>query len=112
MFSGWMGRERVFSTAAHRWAARILPNQWRCKEIANSMNLGDVLVIDDAIDRSLVLSRKHYSPLVAGIYSTKPGVLATPSTMDDPEIKAEVPLAIVGIVPCKVTAENGPITRG
>jgi hypothetical protein len=25
---------------------------------------------------------------------------------------AEVPLAVVGIVPCKVTAENGAIARG
>jgi hypothetical protein len=24
----------------------------------------------------------------------------------------EVPVAITGIVPCKVTSENGPITRG
>src|SRR5208282_4762946 len=58
-------------------------------------------------------SHRAYSTLVAGIYSTKPGVLATPHTMDDPEIKnSEVPLAVVGIVPCKVTAENGPIARG
>jgi len=26
--------------------------------------------------------------------------------------KEEVPLAVVGIVPCKVTAENGPIQAG
>jgi len=44
---------------------------------------------------------------------SKPGVLATPHTMDDPAIKdSEVPLAVVGIVLCKVTAENGPIGVG
>ncbi len=32
--------------------------------------------------------------------------------MDDPALKAEVPLAVVGIVPCKVTDENGPVQRG
>lgn len=32
--------------------------------------------------------------------------------MDDPARKNEVPLAVVGIVPCKVTAENGPIVAG
>jgi hypothetical protein len=74
---------------------------------------GDVLEIDPSADRHLALSHHAYSTLVAGIYSTKPGVLATPRTMDDPEIKAsEVPLAVVGIVPCKVTAENGAIARG
>jgi hypothetical protein len=74
---------------------------------------GDVLEIDPRADRRLALSRHAYSTLVAGIYSTKPGVLATPRAMNDPEImNSEVPLAVVGIVPCKVTAENGPIARG
>jgi hypothetical protein len=74
---------------------------------------GDVLEIDPEADRHLALSRHAYSTMVAGIYSTKPGVLATPHTMDDPEIRtSEIPLAVVGIVPCKVTAENGPIARG
>jgi hypothetical protein len=74
---------------------------------------GDVLEIDPSADRHLALSQHAYSTLVAGIYSTKPGVLATPRRMDDPAIKAsEVPLAVVGIVPCKVTAENGAIARG
>jgi hypothetical protein len=50
---------------------------------------------------------------VAGIYSTKPGVLATPHSIDDPSANStEVPLAVIGIVPCKVTAENGAIARG
>jgi hypothetical protein len=51
--------------------------------------------------------------LVAGIYSTKPGLLASPHHIDDESFESgEVPLAIVGIVPCKVTAENGPIAAG
>jgi len=74
---------------------------------------GDLLVIDSAADHHLALARHPYSTLVAGIYSTKPGMLATPHTMDDPRLKSEeVPMAVVGIVPCKVTAENGPIHRG
>ena len=32
--------------------------------------------------------------------------------MDDPRPAKEIPLAIVGIVPCKVSAENGSIQRG
>jgi hypothetical protein len=72
---------------------------------------GDLLVVDPSGKRQLKLSTQSYSTLVAGIYSTKPGVLATEHSMN--EIAAnEVPLAIVGIVPCKVTAENGPIAAG
>jgi hypothetical protein len=74
---------------------------------------GDVLEIDQKANRNLALSHHPYATLVAGIYSTKPGLLASPHTIDDPAFKSsEVPLAVVGIVPCKVTSENGPIARG
>jgi len=73
---------------------------------------GDVMMIDETGIRRLALSDEPYSTKVAGIYSTKPGVLATPHTMDAPRIANEVPLAIVGIVPCKVSAENGAIHAG
>ena len=73
---------------------------------------GDVLVINTNSDRQFTLAKTPYSTLVAGIYSTKPGVTATPHTSEDPKLAGEVPLAIVGIVPCKVTNENGPIARG
>ena len=73
---------------------------------------GDVLVIDTNSDRQLTLARTPYSTLVAGIYSTKPGVTATPHASEDPRLATEIPVAIVGIVPCKVTNENGPIARG
>ena len=60
-----------------------------------------------------MLSRRAYSTRVAGIYSTKPGVLATTHSIDESDALAEeIPLAIVGIVPCKVTAENGAIAPG
>jgi hypothetical protein len=32
--------------------------------------------------------------------------------MGDRSIEKDVPLAVIGIVPCKVTTENGPIQRG
>lgn len=72
---------------------------------------GDLLVIERGAQRRLTLSHSPYSTLVAGIYSTKPGMLATPHSIDD-KLEGEIPLAIVGIVPCKVTAENGPIREG
>ena len=72
---------------------------------------GDLLVVDASGKRQLKLSTEPYSTLVAGIYSTKPGVLATTHEMSEPAPN-EIPLAIVGIVPCKVSAENGPIQPG
>jgi hypothetical protein len=74
---------------------------------------GDLLAIDAGGTRRLALARTPYSTLVAGIYSTKPGMLASPHDIDDPRPStSEVPLAVVGIVPCKVTAENGSIRVG
>jgi len=72
---------------------------------------GDLMAIDKNGKRQLVLAKEPYSTLVAGIYSTKPGVLATPHKMIE-STSNEIPLAIVGIVPCKVTAENGAIRAG
>jgi hypothetical protein len=72
---------------------------------------GDLLIVDAAGKRQLKLSEEPYSTLVAGIYSTKPGVLATAHKMDETTAN-EIPLAIVGIVPCKVSAENGAIQPG
>jgi hypothetical protein len=73
---------------------------------------GDVLVIDAMSDRQVALSREPYSTLVAGVYSTKPGVVGTLHGSEDPTLIHEIPMAIIGIVPCKVSAENGPISRG
>jgi len=73
---------------------------------------GDLLEIDRSSTRRMVLAQEPYSHLVAGIYSTKPGLLGTPHTMRDPEIEQEVPLAVVGVVPCKVSVENGAIAPG
>jgi hypothetical protein len=71
---------------------------------------GDVLVIDQSANRQLTRTSKSYSTLVAGIYSTRPGVLAGSRMEKGPT--SDVPLAVVGIVPCKVTAENGAIQAG
>lgn len=73
---------------------------------------GDLLVIDASGERRLSLSQTPYSTLVAGIYSTQPGIVASQHRVDDVVPKNEVPLAVVGIVPCKVKAENGSIVPG
>jgi hypothetical protein len=86
------------------------------------------MVIDPRNSRSVLKSSASRSTLVAGIYSTKPGFVASPREWDKPsagdeesgtysmkEMAAEfneIPLALVGIVPCKVSAENGAISPG
>jgi hypothetical protein len=72
----------------------------------------DLLVIDQSSTRHLALARQPYSTLVAGIYSTKPGILGSTRRTNEAVAKDEVPLAVVGIVPCKVSAENGSIQVG
>ena len=73
---------------------------------------GDVLVVDATSNRRFALAREPYSPLVAGVYSTKPGMLGSLHSIDSKRLSEEVPMAIVGIVPTKVTTENGSIQRG
>jgi len=100
----------------------------------------DVLIIDPDNPKSIIKSHEANSRLVAGIYSTKPGIVATSHDIDQlayeddyadspyddidqsetdsrqvMELAAsldEIPLAVVGIVPCKVTSENGSIRPG
>src|SRR5262249_18003365 len=57
---------------------------------------GDVLVIDANVDRRFTLSSSPYSTLVAGIYSTKPGVVATGDRTEEPKMTREKPIANLG----------------
>ncbi len=72
---------------------------------------GDVLVIDPAAPGGFKKSSERYSTMVAGIYSTKPGLTGRRYTTPD-KTGAEIPMALVGIVPTKVSTENGPIKIG
>jgi hypothetical protein len=72
---------------------------------------GDVMVISTDNDRTMEKSREPYSTLVAGVYATKPGVLLTERNVDDPHDDT-VPLGVIGVIPTKVSGENGPIRRG
>jgi hypothetical protein len=71
---------------------------------------GDVLVISTQTDRAVELSAQPFATTVIGVYSTQPAMLAGAPDQDDP--LAGIPVAITGIVPCKVSAENGAIKRG
>jgi len=71
----------------------------------------DLFVIDTSGNRRLTLAQLP-STQVVGIYSTKPGMLGITHKIEERAGSDEVPLAVVGIVPCKVSAENGPIQAG
>jgi hypothetical protein len=79
---------------------------------ANRYTPGDVMSIDSDSHRRLRLSDQQYSRAVAGIYSTKPGVLARPRSVDQQSQEEEIPLAVIGVVPCKVSTKNGAIQPG
>jgi hypothetical protein len=67
---------------------------------------GDVLVI--GADGDLARSTKAGQSTVAGVYSTEPGFVGGAGTASEDQ----VPLAIVGVVPVKASAENGAIQPG
>jgi len=78
----------------------------------NEYEPGDVLVIDPASEGNFLKSSAPYSTSVTGIYSTKPGVVGRRQHSAQEHMKEEVPMAMTGIVPTKVSAENGPIKPG
>ncbi len=69
---------------------------------------GDVLVIGR--DGKLQRSTRPYQSNVVGVYSTRPGFVGGQPI--DRELSGYAPLAIVGVVPVRVTAENGQIQAG
>jgi hypothetical protein len=72
---------------------------------------GDVLVVSPHSNRSVVRSTSPYARSVVGVYATKPGVVLTEDAFEQ-ETRKRLPLAVIGIVPTKVSGENGPIARG
>lgn len=75
----------------------------------SGMEPGDVLAISSEVDRGAVLANQPNSTAVMGVYSSKPGFIGSPTGAEEFD---GVPVAIVGIVPVKVTSEGGMIHRG
>jgi hypothetical protein len=73
---------------------------------------GDVLAVDPDHPARFIKASERYSTSVAGIYSTKPGLIGRRQTTDPKLASTEVPMAMIGVVPTKVSAENGPIHPG
>jgi hypothetical protein len=75
---------------------------------ADGLEPGDVLVV--GADGRLTRSSSPYEADVVGVYSTNPGFVGGKPM--DGEAAGTVPLAVVGVVPVKTSAENGPIHPG
>jgi hypothetical protein len=79
---------------------------------ASQLEPGDVLMLDPAQGYAVTKARGAISRLVAGVYATQPAVLAVGSHGVDDSLDGEVPVALLGVVPTKVTTENGSIAIG
>ncbi len=82
----------------------------------DSMEPGDLVEIDPNQPDQFRLARTAYSTLVAGVVSTNPGVTMNNNDLannDTGQRTDQRPLlALVGKIPVKVSAENGPIHIG
>jgi hypothetical protein len=72
---------------------------------------GDVVAISERTDRRVELSSEAYSTRVIGVHATKPGVLLTERGIDE-SMDDLIPVGVIGVIPTKVSGENGPIRRG
>lgn len=73
---------------------------------------GDVVVLAGTGGRVIRKSRKPNDPRLVGVYSTRPGILGADKGGETRIDPGEIPVAITGIVPVRVTTENGPIAPG
>jgi trimeric autotransporter adhesin len=71
---------------------------------------GDVLAVSTRTDRTVEKAAGAYSTGVVGVYATRPGVLLAETDLDS--LGNTVPVGVIGVIPTKVTAENGAIRRG
>lgn len=79
-------------------------------EIKERYEPGDVLVISAEAEGKVKRSSEPYATNVSGIYATKPGVVGKRESLA--KVTDDIPMAMVGIVPTKVSAENGAIHPG
>ncbi len=76
-----------------------------------SYEIGDVLAVSASGSGVAERATAAYSPAVVGVYSAAPAFVGGRSVTGDAQADG-VPVAILGVVPCKVSAENGPIRPG
>jgi hypothetical protein len=73
---------------------------------------GDVLVVSTEASATVEKASRPYDVRLVGVYSTRPGILGADKNGASRVDADELPVAIVGIVPTKVSTENGPVRVG
>lgn len=75
--------------------------------VSEAVEPGEVVELDPSTPKHYRKARMPYSPLIAGVISTQPGVV-----LGARQSEGRALLALVGRVPVKATTENGPIRPG
>jgi len=104
--SGEVRSKVGFASASHGYAETV-----PVETLQAGYEPGDVLVASTAGKGALALSSLAYSPAVVGVYSASPAFVAGQPVPEDQQADG-LPVTLLGIVPCKVSAENGPIRLG
>jgi hypothetical protein len=78
----------------------------------SSVEPGDVLIASDTAPGGVERSSRPNDPRVVGVHSTRPGMLGADKGGVSRVDADDVPVAILGIVPTKVSTENGPLRVG
>jgi hypothetical protein len=114
---GWGGGIHTFDIEAEAtiWARngmqtgnRDLAENFNTREI---LEAGDVVSMDPESD-GMIRCRQARDPMVLGVVSTLPGMLLGADPARRIPLPGEYPVALSGRVPCKASAENGPIRKG
>jgi hypothetical protein len=92
------GTGKVFANGGFQTGGADFAESFAIRGNRAQYSPGDVLMVDATGDRRLTLAQEPYSTAIAGIYSTKPGILASPHDIQSVALKEEIPLAIVGVV--------------
>lgn len=123
--NGWGGGVHTWDLVAEGsvWAAHYVycqDAQIKKRDLAenyiseSALEPGDVVCLDPKEDR-IVKSERANDGLLLGVISTSPGLLLGAEHSEDDKCNAQerlYPVALSGRVPCKVTDENGSISRG
>lgn len=123
--NGWGGGVHTWDLVAEGsvWAAHYVycqDAQVKKRDLAenysseSALEPGDVVCLDPKEDR-IVKSERANDGLLLGVISTSPGLLLGAEHSEDDQCNAQerlYPVALSGRVPCKVTDENGSISRG
>jgi hypothetical protein len=99
------GAGNVYADGTYSSPAADYAEMWPAH---GNLQPGDVLVV--GTDGILTLSTQPFQASVVGVYSTKPGFVG--GAAKETDRSGKVLLTITGIVPVKVSAENGPIHPG